>query len=67
MKTLICLCLALAILLGGCAAGSVGAVGSFVSVRALIADDLSPEAQEKISDEIKDDLKLWIKAEMHEK
>ena len=61
MKSLICLCLALLILLGGCAAGSATAG---YAVRAKTAEELSPEAEDRLVSKIKADLKLWVKSEL---
>jgi len=64
MKTLIislCLAMVLAISLGGCALGSASAA---YAMRAKTAEELSPEAEDRIVEKIKADLKLWMKAEM---
>ena len=60
MKRLICLCIIALILFGGCAAGSATAG---YSVRCKTAEELSPEAEDRLVIKIKEDLKTWIKAE----
>ena len=61
MKTLISLCLVLAISLGGCALDSASAA---YSLRAKTAEELSPDAEDRLVEKIKADLKLWMKSEM---
>ena len=64
MKSLIYLCLALLILLGGCAAGSATAG---YSVRCKTAEELSPAAEDRLVNKIEADLKTWMKSEMNAK
>ena len=60
MKTLICICSILAMLLVGCAAGSATAG---YSVRAKTAEELSPKAEDRLVTKIKDDIEIWLEAE----
>ena len=61
MKTLICISLVGLIIFGGCAAGAATAG---YSVRAKTAEELAPEATDRIVNRIKEDLKPWIKEEI---
>ena len=61
MKAMICLCLVGLILLGGCALGSASAA---YSMRAKTAEELAPEATERLTRQIKEELKPWIREEI---
>jgi hypothetical protein len=61
MKMLICICLVGLIIFGGCALGSASAG---YSLRAKTAEELSPEATERIVRQIKEELKPWIREEI---
>lgn len=58
MKILIITICLVCLVIGGCSAGSGYALKSGT------ASDLTPAARERISEEIKNDLKLWLKTEM---